>query len=274
MYAHSHLHKHKHTIICTHTRTYAHTHTCTFARMHTRTYTHKHTLIGTHTRTYTHTNTHTHTHIRTYAHSHVHTHTHTHTHTYAHSHLHTHPHTHAHMYTHSHVPHTHTTQDFGNIAVVLFWGERIACWEILSLGTFGGPVRTEFLVEAMRSLRPAPEESVVPSATSAALPHSVQNDSPYIFWEIDIQLDPSHVLRHLQDDCVLWPVQLLPLELTHSLLSNLLSPFVDCHGAVGSHFSPMLLHIDAALSVVRLRMEQNAQLHPPCKLQVSVIGPR
>ncbi len=142
------------------------------------------------------------------------------------------------------------------------------------MGTFGGPVRTKFLVEAMRSLHPAPEESAVPSAASAALPRSVQNDSPYVFLEIDVQLDPSHVLRHLQDDCVLWPVQLLPLELTHSLHSNLLSPFMDCHGAVGSHFLPTLLHIDAASSVVKLRMEQYAQLHPPCKLQVSVIGPR
>ena len=134
----------------THTQQYTHTnvHTHTLICMHICMYTHTHSYICTFART--HTQTHTHT----YAHSHVHTlaHAHTHNHTYAHSHVHilthTHTHTHAHMYAHSHVPHMHTTQDFGNIAVILFWGEGIACWEIFSLGTFGGPVRTEFLVEA------------------------------------------------------------------------------------------------------------------------------
>ncbi len=200
------------------TNTHTNTHTTIHTHVHTHSYvcTLAHTHTQTHTHTYTHSNIHTHTHmhIRTYTHSHVHTHTHTHAHKYAHSYVHTH--THAHTYTHSyihthtdtqtyahsHIPHTHTTQDFGNIAVILFWGKGIACWETFSLGTFGGPVRTELLVEAMRLLHPAPEESVVPSAASAALPHSVQDNSPYIFWEIDIQLDPSHILWHLQDDCL------------------------------------------------------------------------
>ena len=152
-YTHKHTHNNTHTR--THTHSYIRTLACTHTQRHTHMYAHshvhtnKHTLIRTHTRTYTHTNTHSY--VCTFAR----THTQTHTHTYAHSHVCTlaRTHTHTHTYAHSHIrtlahTHTHATQGFGNIAVVLFWGEGIACWEIFSLGTFGGPVRTEFLVEA------------------------------------------------------------------------------------------------------------------------------
>ena len=131
---------------------------------------------------------------------------------------------------------------------------------IFSLGRVGGPVRTEFVLVVGWLLRLAPKLSAVPRATSAALQHSVQHDPPNVFQEIEVQLDMPHVFRHLQDDCVLWPVQLLPCELLHLLCHNFLSPFMDCHSAIGSNFAPTLLH--PALSVVRLRMEQNALLPP------------